>query len=384
MTGPRKIAPPFRADHVGSLLRPDRLLQARKNAGLGGVGEAASKGNISAEDLRAIEDDCIREIVAIQEDVGLEGITDGECRRASWAIDFLSAIEGITMVIPESNEGMDFTGNVYRPPVPTTIAKLTRPKNGILLEDFKFLKSITSKTPKITLPAPEILHYRGGRAAVDQEVYPEMEDFFADIIKVYSEEVQGLASAGCIYLQIDNTDTALLCDPEQAKREQEKVGLSMREQVSLQARLINGAIKNHPPEMAISMHMCRGNNQGQWVAEGGYEPVAEQLFSEFDVDAYFMEYDSERAGDFEPLRFVPDDRLVVLGLITTKTPENDPKDQLKRRIDEAAKYIPIENLAISPQCGMASAFLGNPITFDDQRRKFALALEVAEEVWGEI
>lgn len=367
---------------MGSLLRPDRLLEARAKAGLGGVGKAASAGELSAEELRAIEDDCIREIVAIQEGVGLEGITDGELRRASWAIDFLSAIEGVTMVIPKADVGFDFTGNVYRPPVPTTVAKLALPAGGILQEDFKFLKSVTSKTPKITLPAPEILHYRGGRDAVDREVYPNMDEFFADIIKVYSEEVQGLAEAGCTYLQIDNTDTALLCDPKQAEREQEVVGLSVSEQVNLQARLINGAIQNRPADMAVSMHMCRGNNQGQWIAEGGYEPVAEQLFSEFDVDAYFMEYDSERAGDFEPLRFVPDDRLVVLGLITTKTPENDSKDQLKRRIDEAAKYMPLENLALSPQCGMASAFIGNPISFDDQRRKFALALEVADEVWG--
>ena len=382
MAGPRRLKPPFRAEHVGSLLRPARLLEARKKAGMGGVGEAASAGEISADDLRAVEDDCIREIVEIQEEIGLEGVTDGELRRASWAIDFLSSIEGISMVIPEADVGFDFTGYVFRPPVPMTIAALARPEGGILLDDFKFLKSITSKTPKITLPAPEILHYRGGRDAVDRRVYPDMEEFFTDIIKVYSEEIHDLANAGCTYLQIDNTDTALLCDPKQAEREQKVVGLSVSEQVSLQARLINGAIKNRPSDMAGCMHMCRGNNQGQWIADGGYEPVAEQLFSEFDVDAYFMEYDSERSGDFQPLRFVPDDRLVVLGLITTKTPENDSKDQLKRRIEEAAKYMPLENLAISPQCGMASAFLGNPITLDDQRRKFALAIEVAYEVWN--
>ena len=382
MAGPRKLTPPYRADHVGSLLRPSRLLDARSKAGLGGVGEAASKGETSAAELRKIENDCIRDAVVLQEEIGLEAITDGEMRRASWAIDFLSAIKGITMVIPDADVGFDFTGNVYRPPVPTTVAKLGLPEDGIFQEDFKFLKSVTTKTPKITLPAPEILHYRGGRDAVDKDVYPEMEEFFADIIKIYAEEVQGLADAGCCYLQIDNTDTACLCDPKQAAREVEVVDMTVSEQVSLQARLINGAIANRPDDMAVSMHMCRGNNQGQWVAEGGYEPVAEQLFSEFDVDAYFMEYDSERAGGFEPLRFMPHDRLVVLGLITTKTPENDSKDDLKRRIDEAVKFVPLENLALSPQCGMASSYHGNPISFDDQRRKFELALDVAEDVWG--
>ena len=382
MPGPRKLGPPFRGDHVGSLLRPQRLFDARTRAGRGGIGEEPRPGEISLADLREIENDCIREVVKLQEDIGLGGITDGEMRRASWAIDFLHSIEGITMRFPQEDEGMDFTGNVYRPPVPTTVSKLGRPEGGILLEDFKYLSSVTSKTPKITMPAPEILHYRGGRAAVDETVYPDMEEFFEDIIAVYREEVQGLADAGLKYLQIDNTDTVLLCDPNQAAVEHEKLGLSRAEHVSLQARLINGAIKDRPDDMVVGMHMCRGNNQGQWVAEGGYEPVAEQLFSEFDVDAYFMEYDSERAGDFEPLRFVPDDRLAVLGLITTKTPENDSKDELKRRIDEAARYVPLENLAISPQCGMASAYLGNPIRADDQRRKLELVMEIADEVWG--
>ena len=382
MSGPRKLKPPFRADHVGSLLRPNRLLEARKKAGFGDVGEKSSKGSISSKELRAIEDDCIREIVAIQESIGLEGVTDGELRRASWAIDFLSRIEGITMVVPESDIGYDFTGSVYRPPVPTTISKLALPAGGIQLEDFKFLKSVTSKTPKVTVPAPEILHYRGGRDAVDKKVYPDIEEFFADIVQVYSDEIDGLVGAGCTYLQIDNTDTALLCDQKQAERQKKITGMGLRDQVSLQARLINESIKDRPEHMAVSMHMCRGNNQGQWIGEGGYDPVAEQLFSEFDVDAFFMEYDSDRAGDFEPLRFVPDNKLVVLGLITTKTPENESKTELIKRIEGASKFIPIENLAISPQCGMASSFRGNPITVDDQKRKFELALEVAHEIWG--
>ena len=382
MSGPRKLSPPFRADHVGSLLRPERLLAAREKAGYGEVGDEQTEGSISADELRAIEDDCIREIVEIQENIGLEGITDGELRRASWAVDFLSQIEGITMVVPEVDSGMDFTGSVYRPPIPTTIDKLKLPDGGIQLDDFRFLKSVTTKTPKVPVPAPEILHYRGGRDAVDKSVYPEMEEFFADIIKVYSDEIKGLAREGCTYLQIDNTDTALLCDPNQAERQEKITGMNLKDQVSLQATLINGAIKNRPSDMAVSMHMCKGNNQGQWIGEGGYDPVAEQLFSEFDVDAFFMEYDSERAGNFEPLRFVPDDKLVVLGLITTKTAENESKDDLKKRIDEASKFIPLENLAISPQCGMASSFRGNPITVNDQRRKLELTIEIAHEIWG--
>lgn len=382
MSGPRKLAPPFRADQVGSLLRPPRLLEARNKAGWTNPGVPRQDGDISLEELHEIENDCIRDAVAMQESLGMEAVTDGEFRWGSWAMDFIGAIDGMELVVPESDSGMDFTGSVYRPPVPTTVAKLGRPAGGIILDDFNFLKSVTSKTPKVTIPAPEICHYRGGRAAVDETVYPDMEEFFDDVSRVYREEINALAEAGCTYVQIDNTDTALLCDPKQQVSEREIVGLDTHDHVSLQARLINDAIKGLPDTVAVSMHMCRGNNQGQWVAEGGYEPVAEQLFSEFNVDAYFMEYDSDRAGDFEPLRFVPHDRLVVLGLLTTKTPENDSKDDLKRRIDDAAKFVPLENLALSPQCGFASASQGNPITLDDQTRKLSLILEVADEVWG--
>lgn len=382
MAGPRKLAPPFRADQVGSLLRPPRLLEARTKAGWSNPGVPRKEGEIDLDELREIENDCIREVVAMQESLGLDAITDGEFRWGSWAMDFIGSIDGMDLVVPPSDSGMDFTGSVYRPPVPTTVAKLQRPVGGIILDDFKFLKSLTSKTSKVTMPAPEICHYRGGRAAVDESVYPDMEDFFDDVSRVYREEINGLIDAGCTYIQIDNTDTALLCDPKQQANEREIVGLDTHDHVSLQARLINDAIRDVPDNVAISMHMCRGNNQGQWVAEGGYEPVAEQLFSEFNVDAYFMEYDSDRAGDFEPLRYVPHDRLVVLGLLTTKTPENDSKDELKRRIDEAAKFVPLENLALSPQCGFASAAQGNPITLDDQTRKISLILEVADEVWG--
>jgi 5-methyltetrahydropteroyltriglutamate--homocysteine methyltransferase len=381
MTLPTKLNPPFRADHVGSFLRPKRLLEARERAGLQtqGADEARGSGGISPAELRRIEDDCIREVIKLQEDVGFRAITDGEFRRASWAYDLTARIEGVVMKQGGPFEGA-FTGG-SRPPVAYTEGKVRRRPEGLVVEDFKFAKALTRQTVKVTIPSPTLMYVRGGRASVSETAYPDIEEFFEDLTRVYREEIAALAALGCAYVQIDNTDVAYINDPKfQAMAR--KYGMEPRDQAKLQGRLISMATRGRPKNVTVSMHMCRGNSAGNWMAEGGYDFVAETLFNEFDVDAFFMEYDSPRAGDFRPLRFAPKDKVIVLGLVTTKTPENDSKDALKRRIDEAAQYVPIDNLALSPQCGFASVARGNPISADDQRRKMELVVEVAREVWG--
>jgi 5-methyltetrahydropteroyltriglutamate--homocysteine methyltransferase len=274
-----------------------------------------------------------------------------------------------------------FSGSGSRPPMACTEGKVRRKPGGLVVEDFEFVKALTDQTVKVTIPSPTLMYVRGGRASVSEAVYPDIEEFFEDLTGVYRDEIAALAAAGCTYLQIDNTDVAYINDlkfQEMSRRQ----GMEPRDQARLQGRLISMATRGRPATMTVSMHMCRGNSAGNWMAEGGYDFVAETLFNEFDVDAFFMEYDSPRAGDFKPLRFAPRDKVIVLGLVTTKTPENDSKETLKRRIDEAAKYVPLENLALSPQCGFASVARGNPITADDQRRKLELVVEVAREVWG--
>jgi 5-methyltetrahydropteroyltriglutamate--homocysteine methyltransferase len=383
MAAPTRLNPPFRADHVGSFLRPKRLLDARERAGLRsqGADDARGGGEISLAELRRVEDDCIREVIKLQEDVGLRSITDGEFRRASWAYDLTARIEGVVMKREGGPFEGAFTGGGSRPPVAYTEGKIRRKPEGLVVDDFKFVKPLTRKTAKITIPSPTLMYVRGGRASVSETAYPDIEQFFHDLTQVYREEIAALAAAGCTYVQIDNTDVAYINDPKfQAMAR--RYGMEPREQAKLQGRLISMATRGRPKSMTVSMHMCRGNSAGNWMAEGGYDFVAETLFNEFDVDAFFMEYDSPRAGDFKPLRFAPRDKVIVLGLVTTKTPENDSKETLKRRIDEAAKYVPLENLALSPQCGFASVARGNPITADDQRRKLELVVEVAREVWG--
>jgi len=383
MAGPRKLNPPFRADHVGSFLRPDRLKEARKKAGVGqSVFETQAYTSPEAEaELKAVEDDCIREVVKMQEDVGLQSITDGEFRRNSWAYDFIGMIEGIELKPQEGGAFQAAFGHGAKSPIAHAVGKVKRRPGGLHLPDFKFLKTVTDRTIKITMPTPTLLYVRGGRAAVDEKVYPDIEEYFEDITGVYREEIADLAAEGCTYVQIDNTDVAFLCDPK-FQEISRALGWEPTEQLEIQGKLVNAAIRDKPAGMTVSMHMCRGNGAGNWMAEGGYESIAEKMFSVFDVDAFFMEYDTSRAGGFEPLKFAPKDRLTVLGLMTTKTPENDDKETLKRRIDEASKYVPLENLALSPQCGFASVAEGNPITFDDQRRKLELIVEVANEVWG--
>ena len=381
---PKKINPPFRADHVGSFLRPKRLLDARDKAGLAREAADATSSqrhSTAAEALRAVEDDCIKEVVKFQEDVGLKVVTDGEFRRASWAYDLADRIEGLTLRVQEGAFQGAFSDSGSRPPIFYSEAKLKRKPGGIVVDDFNFTKKLTNRTVKVTMPSPTLLYVRGGRNSADKKAYPDIEEYLDDVSRVYREEIADLAKAGCRYVQIDNTDVAYINDPK-FQATSRALGMEPRDQIKVQARLISGATRGRPDNVCVAMHMCRGNNAGNWMAEGGYDFVAESLFNEFDVDAYFMEYDDARSGGFEPLRFARKDRTIVLGLVTTKRPETPSKDELKRRIEEASKFVPLENLALSPQCGFASVARGNPITVDDERRKLALIIEVANEVWG--
>ena len=369
----RRNTPPYRADHVGSLLRPRKLIEARA---------ARQRGEISAEQLRAVEDEAIREAVNLQEDVGLQSATDGEFRRDSWHIDFLREFANVE-VIPSKIKArfQSEQGPVeYSPQTLQVTGKLSRP-HPIFVDHFKFVQSVTKVTPKLTIPSPSNMHFRGGRAAIDQRAYPDMAEFYADLARVYSEEVHDLAAAGCRYLQIDEVYIAYLCDP--ALREQvAALGENPQTLPRTYVAMINGAVAGRPKDMTVCMHLCRGNNQSGWVASGGYEPVAEVLFNEADVTGYFLEYDSERAGGFEPLRFVPKGKTVVLGLVTSKKGELESKDTIKRRIDEAAKFCPLDQLALSTQCGFSSTVAGNKLTVEQQAAKLRLVVEVAREVWG--
>jgi len=375
--------PPFRADIVGSFMRPERLKEARRQAGLelGSTAEDQSPGTLSMEALRKIEDECIRELVAFEESIGLKVVTDGEFRRGSWAYDAIGRFEGIDLRRQDGSYDATF-GSGFQPPIAHADGKVGRKPGGIVLEEYKFTSALTDRVVKATMPSPTLMFVRGGRDAVNKEVYPDLEEFFHDLTQAYRDEIADLAAAGATYVQIDNTDAALMCDPKFQEASRRK-GLEPEDQIRLQGRLVSAATRGRPDNVTVSMHMCRGNSAGAWLAEGSYDFVAETLFNEFDVDAFFMEYDSARAGDFTPLRFVRDDSVVVLGLVTTKTPENDEKDVLLRRIEEASKYVKLDNLCLSPQCGFASVARGNPISFDDQKRKLELILEVADEVWGE-
>jgi 5-methyltetrahydropteroyltriglutamate--homocysteine methyltransferase len=369
----QRTKPPFRADHVGSLLRPPELIDAWKQF-------QAKK--IDAAALRKVEQDSVRNVVALQEELGLQLATDGEYQRSSWHRDFLQQIGNVRMV--ENNLKMRFhthEGNTEMTPPGFRIeGKLFRAK-PIFVDHFKFLKSVCHVTPKITIPSPSNLHFRGGRQMVDEKAYPDMAEFFADLGRVYREEIGGLAAAGCRYLQLDEVNFAYLCDP--SLRDQVRaIGEDPATLPQTYAKLLNSTISEKPKDMVVAMHLCRGNSRSAWIAEGGYEPVAEVLFNEVNVDGYFLEYDSPRAGDFAPLRFVPKGKTIVLGLVTSKTPHLESKDELKRRIDEAAKYCPIEQLALSPQCGFASVLEGNNLTLADEIAKIKLIVEVSREVWG--
>jgi 5-methyltetrahydropteroyltriglutamate--homocysteine methyltransferase len=361
--------PPFRADQVGSLLRPQYLKEARVKR---------DRGELSPQNIRAVEDRAIRELVAKEEGVGLKGITDGELRRSFWHLDFLSQLGG---VITKANPGLKFQATEEQPPVAAVTGKV-RCARPIMIDDFAFLKSVVKQTPKFTIPSPAMLHLRGGRTAISTEVYPDLEEFWADTSKAYREAIGHLVSAGCTYLQIDDVSFSYLCD-EKFRAGCRQNGDDPDKLAHVYSQAINQALAGRPAGLGVTMHTCRGNFKSTWVASGGYEAVAEAIFST-DVDGFFMEFDTERAGSFEPLRFLPKNKKVVLGLVTSKQPELESKDMLKRRIDEAARYAPLENLCLSPQCGFSSTHHGNLLSEDDQWRKLALIVEVAGEVWGSV
>jgi len=366
--------PPFRADHVGSLLRPPSLLEARA---------ALQEGRIDAEQLHAVEDAAIRDVVRLQEDVGLRAITDGELRRSSWHMDFVYQIGGVertedAMVSRFHNDAGDIEFTPSRPRVHSRVSL----DHTIFGADFEFLAgAVTRGTPKLTIPSPSMVHYRGGRAAIDETVYPTMDAFWNDLADVYAEEFRRLAELGCSYLQIDDTSFAYLNDPEQ-RAEFDRRGEDGDAQHLTYIRTLNRALANRPDGMTITTHMCRGNHRSSWVARGGYEFVAEAVFNELAVDGFFLEYDDERSGGFEPLRFVPADKRIVLGLITSKRAALERKDDVKRRIEAATRFIDIDQLCLSPQCGFASTELGNSLTVEEERAKLELVVEIATEVWG--
>jgi 5-methyltetrahydropteroyltriglutamate--homocysteine methyltransferase len=374
-TAGRRTVPPFRADHVGSLLRPEKLLRAR---------DEFAAGQISAEQLRAIEDDAIRDVVRMQRDVGLQSATDGEFRRASWHMDFIYQLGGIEKVAGDITVHFrNADGEVDFKPAAIAVTDRVRLERTIFAEDFKFLQGIVGDgvTPKLTIPSPNMVHYRGGRAALDPSVYPDVDQFWADLASAYADQVRAIAELGCTYLQFDDTSLAYLNDPAQREAMQKR-GEDSAHLHETYVRNINNALAGRPAGLAITTHLCRGNFRSSWAAEGGYDFVAEALFGGLDVDGFFLEYDDARSGGFEPLRFVAPGKMVVLGLVTTKRGQLESKDELKRRIDEASRYVPIEQLCLSPQCGFSSTVEGNVVTYSDQVAKLELIVETAAEVWG--
>jgi 5-methyltetrahydropteroyltriglutamate--homocysteine methyltransferase len=370
----QRLTPPFRADHVGSLLRPPELLEARK---------AFAEGRIEADDLRKEEDRAIRDAVALQEDLGFQSATDGEFRRTSWHMDFIYQLGGISrtdeqlQVAFKNAEGTtSFTSAALKVDGRVTI------DDTIFADAFTYLKSVVkTAVPKLTIPSPSMVHYRGGAAAIDPAIYGDVDEFWDDLSAAYAEEIRRLGELGCTYLQLDDTSLAYLNDPAQRQMIADR-GDDAEHQHLRYITQINAALARRPEGMAVTTHSCRGNFQSYWAAEGGYDFVAEALFSELNVDGFFLEYDDERSGSFEPLRFVPKGKMVVLGLVTTKRGALETKDQLKRRIDEASQFVPLEQICLSPQCGFSSTVEGNSITFDDEVAKLRLVVETARDVWG--
>jgi 5-methyltetrahydropteroyltriglutamate--homocysteine methyltransferase len=373
--GGRRTSPPFRADHVGSLLRPPELLKAR---------EEFQAGKIEAQQLRAVEDDAIRDAVTLQREVGLQSATDGEFRRASWHMDFIYQLGGISTAPGDIKvKFRNADGVIEWTPAALHVGEKLHLDHTIFADDFQFLQGLVADdvTPKLTIPSPSMVHYRGGRAALDPDVYPDVEQFWADLAATYNEQVKSVAALGCTYLQFDDTSLAYLNDPAQREQMANK-GEDAEHLHEAYIRHINEALDGRPEGLTVTTHLCRGNFRSSWAAEGGYDFVAEALFGDLDVDGFFLEYDDARSGGFEPLRFVPKDKLVVLGLVTTKRPELESKDLLKRRIEEASKYIAIEQLCLSGQCGFSSTVEGNALTRDEQIAKLNLIVETAAEVWG--
>jgi 5-methyltetrahydropteroyltriglutamate--homocysteine methyltransferase len=361
------MKPPFRADQVGSLLRPKELAQARQNY---------KQGKLDAQTLKALEDRCIEKAIRRQESLGLQAVTDGEMRRDWWHLDFMTQLDGVTAV---ANPGPKFGGTEEQPPIPSVTGKVGCSK-PVMVNDFAFLKRNTKQTAKFTIPSPAMLHLRGGRSSISNTAYPDLAEFWSDTAAAYRKAIRHLADAGCTYLQLDDVSFSYLCDPkiqETARRNGDDPAQLPR----TYADAVSAALKDRPAGMAVTMHTCRGNFKSSWVASGGYETVAEAMFSSA-VDAFFMEFDSERAGGFEPLRYLPKDKKVVLGLVTTKVGQLESKDFLLKRIKEAEKFTPLENLCLSPQCGFSSTHHGNALTEDEQWRKLERVVEVAREVWG--
>jgi 5-methyltetrahydropteroyltriglutamate--homocysteine methyltransferase len=370
-----RTTPPFRADHVGSLLRPPALLTARA---------AHAAGRLDAAGLREIEDDAIRDVIAMQDEVGLTTVTDGEFRRTSWHMDFIYSLGGIsrsdeqlTVAFQNATGGLEFTSAALRVDGPIRL------EETIFGADFEFLAANTGpdQVAKLTIPSPSMVHYRGGRAAIDPAVYPDEEQFWADLSAAYAEQIRRVAAAGCTYLQLDDTSLAYLNDPAQRELLASR-GDDPLHQHERYIRQLNAALAGRPDGLHVTTHMCRGNFRSSWAAEGGYEFVAEALFGQLDVDGFFCEWDDERSGGFEPLRFVPPGKQVVLGLVTTKQGVLESKDDLKRRIDEASRFVPLDQLCLSPQCGFSSTVEGNALSYDQEVAKLALIVETAAEVWN--
>ncbi|HEY5897569.1 MAG TPA: 5-methyltetrahydropteroyltriglutamate--homocysteine S-methyltransferase [Burkholderiales bacterium] len=366
------MKPPFRADHVGSLLRPQELHEARaKNR----------RGELSDAELKKIQDRDIRDAVKLQEELGLQAVTDGEFRRDWWHIDFLHGFDGVELAKGDAYGEAKFKGTDEQPPFMLVASKIKRSKPN-MLEHFKFLKSIVTKgTPKFTMPSPAMLHARADRASI-KKTYPNLDSFWADLTQAYREEIADLYKAGCRYLQIDDTTIAMWGDPK-VQEQFKKLGDDPKKDAELYTAAVNAAIRDVPDDMTVAIHTCRGNFKSTWLASGGYADfVAERVFTGLDVDAFFLEYDTERAGGFEPLRFVPKGKKVVLGLVSSKVPALEKKEDLKRRIEAAAKFVPLENLCLSPQCGFSSTHHGNNLTVEQEKAKLKLVIDTAREVWG--
>jgi 5-methyltetrahydropteroyltriglutamate--homocysteine methyltransferase len=362
---------PFRADHVGSLLRPKALHEARA---------MHKKGELPAEALRQAEDRHIREVVKLQEDVGLQSITDGEFRRDWWHIDFLHGFDGVDLAAPQYANDAKFKNTEEQPPYMIISGKIRRNRPS-MLSHFEFLKAAVKKgTPKFTMPSPAMLHARADRASL-RKVYPDVDEFWADLTQAYREEIRDLYKAGCRYLQIDDTTIAMMGDPK-VQEQFRKLGDEPKKDTAMYAEAVNEAIRDVPDDMTVCIHTCRGNFKSTWLASGSYDYVAEIAFSRIDVDGFFLEYDTERAGGFEPLRYIPEGKRLVLGLVSSKLPELEKKDDLKRRVDAAAKYVPMENLCLSPQCGFSSTHHGNNLSEAQEVAKLKLCIDTAKEIWG--
>jgi len=365
--------PPFRADHVGSLLRPTDLIAAR---------EEHRNGRITAAQLRTVEDSAITRVVDLQQEIGLHGVTDGEYRRGSWHMDFIYRLGGVVRTSDKLTvQFRNADGDIDATFAGMRVSGRVKLSETIFGDDFSFLKSVVKATPKLSIPSPSMVHYRAGRASIDEAVYPEMDAFYADLAAAYADEIAALGKLGCIYLQLDDTSLAHVNDRTQWDYIRSLGGEPERQHLTY-IKLVNAALAKRPAGMTVCTHLCRGNYRSSWVAAGGYDHVAEALFNELAVDGYFLEYDDDRSGGFEPLRFVPPGKTIVLGLVTTKKGATERKDELKRRIDEAAKYVPLDQLCLSPQCGFASTVEGNDLTVDDEIAKLRLVAETAREVWG--